>query len=367
MNYQESDSSRKRRGAVLMIGAFPPPLTGAALINERIAHQLRQLTHVQTVNLSPVNLDRNWRYHFTRLSRMCLAFDLMLRHAREFNTAYISLSGGLGQIYDLILITIARIFGYALFLHHHSFSYFDKRSLVFALIAKIAGYRALHICLCSHMATKLKATYGGVSRTTTVSNAALVESPCRHESPHRDVIVLGHMSNLMPEKGVDTTFDVLRQCRSAGVPVRLLVAGPMLNPAVQHMIESAQAEFGPAFGYLGEVHGKDKERFFQDIDLFLFPTRYHNEAQPLVVLEALAAGVPVIASARGCIGEAIGGAGLAIGENDDFVMQALAILSDYAKSPDTLTLASRRATERATAHFEQSSKDLQEVLQQLVG
>jgi glycosyltransferase involved in cell wall biosynthesis len=367
MSDSKSYSSPKRRGAILMIGPFPPPLTGAALMMEGIAQKFRRAVRVETVNVSSVNLDRNWRYHLTRLKRMCLAFGLIIGHAREFNAVYISLSGGLGQVYDLALVAAARMFGYTLSIHHHSFSYIDRRSPVFALITRIAGNRALHICLCTAMAAKLKATYGGVARTVTLSNAAMMGGPVQRQSPDRDAIVLGHMSNLMLEKGIDTAFDVFRRCRSAGLSVHLVIAGPMLNADIRQMIDSACAEFGAAFEYRGAVHGKDKERFFQDIDIFLFPTRYRNEAQPLVVLESLAAGVPVIASARGCIGEAIGGAGLAVGENDDFIAQALAMLSEYAKSPDALRRASRHATEQAAAHFAQSSKDLQEIMQQLVG
>ena len=40
--------------------------------------------------------------------------------------------------------------------------------------------------------------------------------------------------------------------------------------------------------------------FFQ-IDILLLPTRYVNEVEPLVILESLRNGVPVLANSRGCI------------------------------------------------------------------
>jgi len=58
--------------------------------------------------------------------------------------------------------------------------------------------------------------------------------------------------------------------------------------------------------------------------VFVFPTRYRNEAEPLVVLEALRAGCPVIAYARGCIAEMLGqGGGFAIPIGTEFVGPAL--------------------------------------------
>ena len=70
---------------------------------------------------------------------------------------------------------------------------------------------------------------------------------------------------------------------------------------------------------LGPVHGAAKARFFAMIDVFVFPTRYAHEADPLVVWEALAAGRPVIAYARGCIREQVGDAGLLIEVHQSFV------------------------------------------------
>jgi glycosyltransferase involved in cell wall biosynthesis len=64
--------------------------------------------------------------------------------------------------------------------------------------------------------------------------------------------------------------------------------------------------------YLGPLYGDAKQRFYEQLDIFLFPTRYANEAEPLVVFEALRSGVHVIACDRGSIPEMLAnGAGLA--------------------------------------------------------
>ena len=78
-------------------------------------------------------------------------------------------------------------------------------------------------------------------------------------------------------------------------------------------------EFGDAFDYRGRVLGPDKARFFDDIDVFVFPTRYTNEAEPLVVLEALRAGKPVIATARGCIADDLPMAAGAVFPEHEFI------------------------------------------------
>jgi glycosyltransferase involved in cell wall biosynthesis len=41
--------------------------------------------------------------------------------------------------------------------------------------------------------------------------------------------------------------------------------------------------------------------FLAQVDVFLFPSRYRHEAQPLVILEAQAAGARVVATNVGCV------------------------------------------------------------------
>jgi len=363
----QNEEFRRRRPVVLVIGPFPPPLHGAALITDRFANSLGEIAQVRKVDLSPGRMRRNGLYHAIRVARVGRAFWSMLLNSQNLQSIYFSISGGRGQIYDAVLIATARILRQDIFIHHHSYAYLAKRTLIAVIIVKAAGSRATHICLCRDMAARLKALYPEAKRVMTVSNAALVGAPQLRSSGHRKTLVLGHLSNLLPEKGVDTVIEVFRRCQAAGLSMQLVLAGPVADPGIQKMVIDLEMKFSSMFEYRGPAYGEEKNAFFRDIDVFLFPTRYRNEAQPLVILEALAAGVPVIAASRGCIGDDVGEAGLVVRNGEDFVAEALAVLSDYATSPNALEQASKRATEQARALFERSRQDLQELQRQLVG
>jgi glycosyltransferase involved in cell wall biosynthesis len=53
--------------------------------------------------------------------------------------------------------------------------------------------------------------------------------------------------------------------------------------------------------YLGRIYGRDKETVFHESDIFVFPSYYSNECFPLVLLEAMQFGVPIITTKEGAI------------------------------------------------------------------
>jgi glycosyltransferase involved in cell wall biosynthesis len=57
----------------------------------------------------------------------------------------------------------------------------------------------------------------------------------------------------------------------------------------------------PGVTYHGFVQGQEKLKAFADGGVFILPSNYVNETQPLSIIEALAAGLPVVASAIGGI------------------------------------------------------------------
>jgi glycosyltransferase involved in cell wall biosynthesis len=83
-----------------------------------------------------------------------------------------------------------------------------------------------------------------------------------------------------------------------------------------------------------------RKRVFR-IDLFLFPTNFKQEAAPLVIYEALAAGCPVLARDRGVISEIVPAVGGAVCARDaDFGSVLLEYLHEQ---PWSLAARDRRA------------------------
>jgi glycosyltransferase involved in cell wall biosynthesis len=334
-----------RRGAVLAIGPLPPPLHGYSLITSLVIEQLRRVAPVEAVDISPGALVRGWRYHAARLRRVARALWVLACRPSHGGALYLAIAGGAGVVYDVLLATAARWRGYRVFIHHNAFTYINRRSRWTALVIAVTGTATTHICLCPTMARRLREQYPRVRLTAILSNAALIAPPAaaRPGSATPEVSI-GFLSNLIPEKGLDVVIEVLRSLRERGAAARLVVAGPALDAATRQVLDEARRAFGPAFDYRGPVYDAEKSAFFRDIDVFLFPSRYANEAQPLVVLEALAHGVPVMATARGCIPDDLTQGGMVVAPDTAFVAASVAAVTGWLADPAAL------ADLQATAH-----------------
>lgn len=104
--------------------------------------------------------------------------------------------------------------------------------------------------------------------------------------------VIGAMGRLHSIKGFDLLLEAVVELRAAGQPFELRIAGEgPERPALEALTRQLRLEDHVRFCGWAE----DPLAFLQDIDLFVVPSR--QESFGLVVIEALAAGVPVIASA----------------------------------------------------------------------
>ena len=128
-------------------------------------------------------------------------------------------------------------------------------------------------------------------------SAAQYPDRTRGACPPRRVIVV---ANLRPEKGHDTLIDAASDIRSRFPDAAFEIVGA--GPERDALVARAKARgVLDAFSFIG--HTDDVKGRLAEADIFVLPSR--SEAFPNAVLEAMAAGLPIVASGVGGILELI--------------------------------------------------------------
>ena len=98
------------------------------------------------------------------------------------------------------------------------------------------------------------------------------------------------------EKGLFDAIEAVRLANREGRRFRLIIGGTFPDEKegaeFQELLESA--DLRKLIDYRGFISGAGKEAAFREADLFIFPTYYVAESQPVNLLEAMAYGLPVI-------------------------------------------------------------------------
>jgi glycosyltransferase involved in cell wall biosynthesis len=286
----------------------------------------------------------------------------------RIRAVHITLDAGEGLAFTIPVVLLARWAAATVFVQHHSFAYLNKRSPVFAIIGRLLRPTDTQVVLCSAMQDAMIATYPVRSRLRVVSNLALLDlptaSPDRHE---RERIVVGHLSNLTVDKGLDKVVDIADECHRRGLPVDVVVAGPCADS--QWAAELARRDADPArsFSWTRSIQGDERSAWYANCDVFLFPTTYVNEAQPNVAFEALASGAVVLATPRSCLAGDMAAFGLPTFSIADYAEAVMKLLEQWCA--DRTPLDEQRATlpGQAAAGRVRAERTLHDLLDELSG
>jgi glycosyltransferase involved in cell wall biosynthesis len=150
------------------------------------------------------------------------------------------------------------------------------------------------------------------ARARLLAGKALTETERVAAGGDPEIYRVLYLAHCLREKGLFDTLDGVAAANQAlgrtGSPIRveLTVAGEFVNPAEQvefnQRIVQPDLATGPGNGrscveYIGFAGGTNKWRQFKECDCFCFPTYYYAESFGLVVIEAMACGMAVVASA----------------------------------------------------------------------
>lgn len=294
---------------MIFIGPFPPPIHGQSLATLTIFEFfLSEKFSIKKIDVSATG--------FQKILRHIYAFFIILFSSKT--SVYISLNSNRGLILNILLLIAARIKGSNLYLHYHAYDHIRRQSKVLYWLTKLAGKNACHIVLGETMAKDLQKCSDFELDTCIVNNSKLIQLNSSAKKQRSKFIKIGHLSNLTKEKGLTDSIDTAIYLKDF-FPIKLYLAGPATSQYVQKEIDRAEDALGENLEYLGPLYGEHKDKFYSEINYFIFPSQYKNEAEPLVVLEALSAGIPVIASQIGCIADDIGhSGGISLSIDEDF-------------------------------------------------
>ncbi|MDO5464213.1 MAG: glycosyltransferase family 4 protein [Akkermansia sp.] len=173
------------------------------------------------------------------------------------------------------------------------------------------------------------------------------------------------LGNLMVEKGVLVLLqacEALRKecpdfvCHFVGAASKDMGLDEFRNLVAERQLQNNVMVYGP-------LYGEDKESMLSKVGALVFPTYYHNECFPFVILEAMKAGLPVISTEEGAIPDMVlsGETGLLVARKDAAAL-ACAMQSLMENRQLSLRMGAR-ARERYEArfkaeHFIHSVRDL---------
>ncbi|MGH6769281.1 MAG: glycosyltransferase family 4 protein [Xanthobacteraceae bacterium] len=317
-------SSRSSRLRVLVLAQLPPPEHGASAVNRQVVSSkiLSETFELAVIPISMTgDLARLRKFDVMKIWRSLALFGTVAGQlfglGRPPDIVYFTLSPGGWAFYrDLALITLIRIAGIRCLFHLHGrgiaqsiesapwrrrlYRFAFARSFVVTLSESLRGdIRGLV------RQDQIFVVPNGVDDAVATQRHS--EDVGAAQRPNNRVPRLLFVSNMLEEKGPLVLLEALAMVARRGVRFEARFAGAWRQSVSQERFEARVRELAlqDRVEHRGPVYGSEKTRLFADSDLFVLPTYYRHEALPLVVIEAMMHGLPVVTTRIGALPEII--------------------------------------------------------------
>jgi len=343
---------------ILVIGPTPPPFHGVSVATDVVLKSaLRKrfrLCHLDLADRRGIqHVDKPDFHDVVLFLKQWWKLLAILRKERP-SVAYLPVSQStIGFLRDSLLILPAWIAGARVVLHLHGGnfkSWYDSRGFLMKAVVRMVLRRVSYVAV---LGDSLRHLFDGLiasDRIAVVSNG--IDWPAVHKpapelnKPRRYRIL--HLSTLNRLKGAPILLAAVPHVLKVRQDVEFNFAGPWSHEENRREAESFVAHHGLSghVEFAGPVSTLDHKRsIYSSADLFVFPG-LQQEGQPLVVLEAMASGLPVLFTDRGCLKETVieGESGFEVRRNDP---QHLADrILWFLDHPEELERMGRNARER---------------------
>ncbi|MCA9104315.1 MAG: glycosyltransferase family 4 protein, partial [Planctomycetales bacterium] len=132
-------------------------------------------------------------------------------------------------------------------------------------------------------------------RVSVVANGVPRQAPVARSILAAPTVTLGSIALFRPRKGTEVLLEALLRLRQRGHDVRLRAIGGFETEEYGESLRAKAAELGVTEHVDWTGFTRDVDAALESIDMFVLPSLF-GEGMPMVVLEAMAAGLPVVAT-----------------------------------------------------------------------
>ncbi len=307
-------TSSDQKPTVLLIGALPPPHIGPTLATEIILksrlNETFEIIHLDTSD--PRDLNTLTRFDLQNVwlaLKSYLALVALLIRRRPRLVYLLTNQTTIGYLRDSIYILLARLFGCKVVGHLRGGNFRNwyeaahplMRWYVRRIQPLLHGQIVLGECL--------RGLYRGLMPEEHIfvvpngKDIRITPKRARERSSRCHVMFL---ANMKEAKGVLDVLHAARIVHEKKMDAEFHFVGAWSDQSTREKIETFLASNqGLPIVWHGKRTGVAKARVFDNSDLFVFPTYYPAEGHPWVIVEAMAAGLPIIATDHAAIPESV--------------------------------------------------------------
>ena len=294
----------KEKSCILFVAHVPPPWTGQGVIHQLLLQG--EYSDVTLVHIPMLFSKDSSAQGKISLHKVIALLDLVVRtYSARFKKGirflYFSPGGPTPSavIRDCIYLLAVRPIMRGVMLVFHSSGvaeYIQQMPLPVRVVLRSGFSRA-------QLAVQLSANAppDGVltlaHETRIISNSVLDEAGawfCRKPS---DVLRILYVGLVTRGKGIEDMLLAGRDLSENGIRFALTLVGSFCSLLEEQEIREVAASLPVgSVEFLGPLSGEAKRSVFRANDVFCFPSLWHTETFPLVLLEALSFGMPIVAS-----------------------------------------------------------------------
>lgn len=280
---------------ILFLLQLPPPTYGAAIVGQEIRDS-KLINETFDATYLNIVLTRDLNHPepaFSRLARyLSLFFKLLgILLTRRFDLCYLAITcHGVAFLKDSLFVLLCKLFCKRIVIHQHNKGMSaDADKPVFKTLFRLVYKNTKVILLSEHLYDDISAHVGKdqilICPNGSPTSINPGDIPVKKSVPPHLVF----LSNLFFDKGIITFLNCCSILKKQGMRFSADIIGSETLECDRNLLqkEITARDLSANVIYHGRQTGIERNRILSAGNYFLFPTKYKNEAFPLVVLEAM--------------------------------------------------------------------------------